>query len=504
MKKYFAYVRVSTVRQGEKGSSLQEQRAAIESYARRNNLAIAEWYEEMETAAKQGRPLFSKLLRALSVGRANGVIIHKIDRSARNLRDWAALGELHDRGIELHFAHESLDLNSRGGRLSADIQAVVAADYIRNLRDEIRKGFYGRLKQGLYPLPAPIGYLDQGGGVAKTFDPLRGPLIVKAFSLYATGGWSLDALCEELDRRGLRTKAGRRVTRNSLATILHNPFYLGLIRIERTQETFQGVHPPLVDKSLFDRVRAALDQRSSHKTRHHSFRYQRALRCSSCARTLAASRHKGHVYYRCQTKACPTTCIRQESLDDVLRVATSDFALSDAELKETAADIKAMLLDRKGDAADEVKNLALAIAAIDDRLSRLTDAYVDQILDRETFLARKERLLDDRAALTSSKTSIESGDDQIEKRAARILGLVKALGNMADLENDDQLRSLLKNTISNFAVSGKSVAIAWQNPFFQLSKWDSAPSGGPERTRTSSGLVVSPISMGLLPTSLRV
>jgi site-specific DNA recombinase len=147
MKQYFAYVRVSTVRQGEKGSSLQEQRAAIESYARRNNLTIAAWYEEMETAAAQGRPLFTKLLKALDRRLAAGVIIHKIDRSARNLRDWASLGELHDRGTELHFVHESVDFNSRGGRLSADIQAVVSADYIRNLRDEIRKGFHGRLKQ---------------------------------------------------------------------------------------------------------------------------------------------------------------------------------------------------------------------------------------------------------------------------------------------------------------------------------------------------------------------
>ncbi len=53
---------------------------------------------------------------------------------------------------EVHFANESLDLQSRGGRLSADIQAVVAADYIRNLREETRKGFYGRLKQGLCPM----------------------------------------------------------------------------------------------------------------------------------------------------------------------------------------------------------------------------------------------------------------------------------------------------------------------------------------------------------------
>jgi hypothetical protein len=56
MKGYVAYVRVSTVKQGKKGSSLQERRTAIENYARRHGLVIATWFEEQETAAKQGRP----------------------------------------------------------------------------------------------------------------------------------------------------------------------------------------------------------------------------------------------------------------------------------------------------------------------------------------------------------------------------------------------------------------------------------------------------------------
>src|SRR5262250_985510 len=183
MKQFYGYVRVSTAKQGEKGVSLQEQRDAIERYAQRNGLQISEWFEERETAAKRGRPIFNKMLKLLKSGKSDGVIIHKIDRSARNLKDWADLGELIDGGIEVHFANESLDLHSRGGRLSADIQAVVAADYIRNLREETIKGFYGRLKQGLYPLPAPVGYLDQGRGRPKVIDPLNGPLVRLAFEL---------------------------------------------------------------------------------------------------------------------------------------------------------------------------------------------------------------------------------------------------------------------------------------------------------------------------------
>src|SRR6185437_14313254 len=194
LEKYFGYIRVSTAKQGERSVSLPEQRSAIERYALKNNLVIADWFEERQTAAKKGRPVWSQMLKGLRQGKARGVIIHKIDRSARNLKDWADLGELIDQGIEVHFANESLDLNSRGGRLSADIQAVVAADYIRNLREEAKKGIYGRLKQGFLPSGAPVGYLNHGGGKQKTIDPEKGPLVRKAFLLYATGNYTIRTL----------------------------------------------------------------------------------------------------------------------------------------------------------------------------------------------------------------------------------------------------------------------------------------------------------------------
>tara|TARA_R110000868_G_scaffold162329_12_gene393505 strand:- start:30738 stop:30950 length:213 start_codon:yes stop_codon:yes gene_type:complete len=52
MEDYFAYIRVSTVKQGEKGVSLQEQRDAIQRYADRKNIAISRWFEERQTATE--------------------------------------------------------------------------------------------------------------------------------------------------------------------------------------------------------------------------------------------------------------------------------------------------------------------------------------------------------------------------------------------------------------------------------------------------------------------
>jgi DNA invertase Pin-like site-specific DNA recombinase len=46
MKSYYAYIRVSTTRQGEEGVSLQEQRRAILEYASHRGMTVTEWFEE--------------------------------------------------------------------------------------------------------------------------------------------------------------------------------------------------------------------------------------------------------------------------------------------------------------------------------------------------------------------------------------------------------------------------------------------------------------------------
>lgn len=473
MNRYFAYIRVSTVKQGEQGSSLQEQKAAVEIYAKRHNLKIAEWFEEQETAASQGRPLFNRMLKELDRGRATGIITHKIDRSARNLKDWARLGELADRGIELHFAHESIDLTSRSGRLSADILAVVAADYIRNLRDEVRKGFYGRLKQGLYPLRAPIGYLDQGGGKPKIIDPVAGPLIRAAFELYRSGLWSLDTLGAELYARGLRNRQGSRVTMNGLSTILNNPFYTGIIKLRSTNEVFPGVHDPLIDVGLFDEVQAVLQGRTPHRGTRRRYRYQRLIRCATCHYALIAERQKGHVYYRCHTKSCPRTSLREEHIDAQLAKQALSLRLTDAEWALAKADIDALLDSRTLDVPIERGKIEMQRKTVADRLARMTDAYVDGVIDKETFLMRKEQLIRELAALHSTLSALNDAGATTRAAARRILELANRWSCFADSVSELEIDKLLADTTSNLSVSGKELAIKWQKPFDDLVKFES-------------------------------
>ena len=104
-----------------------------------------------------------------------------------------------------------------------------------------------------------------------------GPLIRKTFELYGTGQYNLETLGKELYRLGLRTKSGREVKISSLSVVLNNPFYFGLICIHKTNETFVGIHEPIIGKVLFDRVQAVLTGKTNTRSQKHDYPYRRMV-----------------------------------------------------------------------------------------------------------------------------------------------------------------------------------------------------------------------------------
>ncbi len=429
------------------------------------------------------------MLQGLEAGKASGVVIHKIDRSARNLRDWADLGDLIDRGVEVHFAHESLDLHSRGGRLSADIQAVVAADFIRNLRQEVVKGIYGRLKQGLYPFEAPIGYRNMGKGKPKEIDPIQGPLVRQAFELYASGEYNFDQLRTEMHRRGLRGRGGCAISLNTFTAILNNPFYIGLIHIRRNGQTFQGVHQPLISKALFDRTQAVLrGNRPLASGYKNDFRFRRMIRCGGCGTHLIGERAKGrYVYYRCHKPACGPVCLKEEVVEDAFLETFSRLRLEPGDVR----DVRDIVDDIRGvdvEAAQErTVALDLQIAKCEDRLSRLTDVLIDGAIDKDAYEAKKVELLRERRDLLDKRKNLgrePSFTDTILKNLELAETAYLRYKNGIDAEK----RDLVVEVTSNFSGSGNKPAITLKSPFQEVVNWQVSKTGAPcrddFRTRT--------------------
>ena len=484
MHNYFGYIRVSTARQGERGVSLQEQHDAIARYAQANGITVCEWFEERITAAKTGRPVFSRMLDKLRDDKARGIVIHKIDRGARNLRDWACLGELLDAGMDVRFAHEALDMKSRGGRLAADIQAVVAADFIRNLKDETRKGMYGRLKQGLLPLPAPLGYLDNGGGKPKTVCPISGPLIRRAFEAYATGQYSLHMLADEMHELGVRSRFGARVPHGAWARIIRNPFYMGLIRLKSTEECFQGIHEPLITSAIYDSVQEVLAGRMPKRTRVHDFTYRRIFHCRHCGNLLIGERQKGHVYYRCHTRNCRRSCLREEALESALLDALRQLEFSPQEIRLLRMEAEKLCCLRASNQDQLLDSLRLRNDATRSRLERLTDAYIDRMLTKDAFESRRKDLIREQLTIADEIRRLESGDGDVNASIESILELAISVYSTYELSKATEKRELVKNIFSNRTVAGKSIGLTMRKPYRAMADRPTGSCGAPSRSTT--------------------
>ncbi|MCP4318013.1 MAG: recombinase family protein [Hyphomicrobiales bacterium] len=467
MKNCFGYVRVSSHKQGE-GVSLEAQKDAILRFAAQNEIKVIRWFEEQQTAAKCGRPVFNQMLKILRAGKAAGVVMHKIDRSARNFFDWAKIGELADSGIDVHFATESLDFHSRGGRLTANIQMAVAEDYVRNLRSEVLKGQRGQLERGFYPFSAPIGYQNNGKHALKTIDPASGPMVRCAFELYASGQYSLHGLRRELASRGLSKANGEPLSKGCVEKFLANPFYTGIIRIKRTGEIFQGEHEPLISAKLFERVIAVREGKSGKKLTRHNHLFRGLFRCGNCSRSMIPERQKAFVYYRCQFADCHGNCVREDRLAGAVTKVLNSVNLTDAiiaEIERRSVEWARKYTKSKNDRAE-----ALRLAKLDERMEQLEDAAIAGIIDADNFSRRKRELLHERSALLEAiENAKRSRRDP--KMIGKFLERLKNLSEHYEFADPTGKREIVEFAVSNRTVKDKKVFV---EPSYWLAKTQDA------------------------------
>ena len=216
---------------------------------------MEEFVDRGESAKTANRAGLQALLKRLEEGDITHVIVHKVDRLARNRADDVAIVmKIRGAGAHLVSVTENID-ETPSGLLLHGIMSSIAEFYSRNLATEIIKGTTQKAKTGGTPFRAPLGYLNtreffDGREIRTiTVDTERAPLIKIAFDLYATGQYALIDLATILEARGLRSRPGRRTPAkvlgaNRLNAILRNDYYIGALHYNGG--FYQGRHEPLV------------------------------------------------------------------------------------------------------------------------------------------------------------------------------------------------------------------------------------------------------------------
>src|SRR5262249_13301393 len=122
------YARVSTDRQADHGVSLEAQEAKIRAMAMVQGAELIDLIVDGGESGKNlKRPGMERVLSLVEGRQIEAVIVAKLDRLTRSVKDLCALLELFEkRGVALVSVADSLDTNSAAGRLVITIMAAVS------------------------------------------------------------------------------------------------------------------------------------------------------------------------------------------------------------------------------------------------------------------------------------------------------------------------------------------------------------------------------------------
>lgn len=473
------YLRVSTKKQlytaidiDPDGNSITTQREITGVKANNLGATVIKEFIEPGHSAKTlvERPVFRELLAYLQANQGiKYVVVYMRSRAFRNHFDAAIVQvQLQKMGIRLVSAKEDFG----EGPTAVAMEGML--DIMNGLQNtlqglDVQTKMSNKAKAGGTIGLAKLGYrnvrVEYDGRPVNTIalDPVRAPLVRKAWELYATGDFGLERLEATMADLGLTARASgslpeRPVSFKYLHRMLQDPYYLGYVVYKG--ELHPGRHDPIVDQQLFDRVQEVVDFRSKNGQRDRVLQHylKGLLFCERCERNERTSRliyteAKGrngtrYGYFLCrgrQDGVCDLQYLAADRVEDAIVEHYADLRLP----ANFAAGIRERI---EVTLADEHSNVKVMHAALTRKLrdldlkeERLLDLAADGNLPQ---IKIKSRL----RAIQGERSSAEAGLSRTgAEMAVGVAVLTSAIDLVADprslyIGGSDEIRRNLNQT----------------------------------------------------------
>src|SRR6202047_539081 len=219
--KTIGYVRVSTDKQADRGVSLEAQAEKIRAMAVVHNAELLEIIVDGGESAKSlNRPGMARLLALVDAGEVQTVIIAKLDRLTRSVKDLCTLLERFTRrGVALVSVAESLDTGSAAGRLVLKIMTAVSQWEREAIGERTRDAMRHKRSQGERVGNIAFGFRLAGDGQHVEPDPEEQAALAEIRRLRREGA-TLRGIAAALNHRALRTRRGTPWRLESVARVL--------------------------------------------------------------------------------------------------------------------------------------------------------------------------------------------------------------------------------------------------------------------------------------------
>ncbi len=465
--RYFVYARKSTEDEDRQVLSIEAQIAELKEFAAKEKLEITDSFFESKTAKEPGRKIFGEMLARIEQGHADGILSWHPDRLARNSVDGGKIIHLVDRGAikALKFPTFWFEPTPQG-LFMLNIAFGQSKYFVDNLRENVKRGLRQKLRNGVWPSFAPVGYLNNARTRGIDVDPAKSAMIKKVFELYATGQYSLLSLVNWCETHNLTGGYHRKLSVNAVFSMLQNIFYLGLMRYKG--EVFEGTHEPLISKKLFEEVQKVRSTRArTRKKLHRDFAFTGLMKCS-CGCSITAETQKGHNYYRCTKKrgqCLEKHFLREEELERQIKQYLQIIALSDQDQGKIMIELDKNELTAKTQAQANVKNLKCELEQINQQLEKLLDVYLGDTISTEEYTSIKQKILTRKLEFNEKIKDFEQNNwSWVEPAREFILSLNKADNLLRSSEKSD-LAAFLKNIGSNRILQNRQLHFDYEIPY---------------------------------------
>jgi site-specific DNA recombinase len=470
MTRVCVYMRISTD-EDHQPTSLATQRERLERYCE----AMEDWhvvaaFEDQASGTSLARPGLQQALALAREQRFDLLLVYRVDRLSRKVRQLAGLCEELDRlQVVLKSATEPFETGSAAGRMMLQMLGVFAEFEHATIVDRVTAGLERRVREGKWMSGrTPYGYTRASGLLVP--DPARAPIVRRIFQLYADGKLGTTSLARQLDAEAAPSPRKQGWSPNALQLILTNPAYRGLVRWNG--ETHPGLHEPLIDEETFGQVQSIMGRRgqdaSLRRGNPTEFLLSGLVRCHHCGRayvgTSAHGRNGRYTYYACSTryKYGPEKCqgdrLPKDRLEQLVLSQLASLYRDGDTIRQALADAAKLTENERPELQDRLDATQAEIAQLERKLERYFEAFETGDLSAALCQERVRGLRDRLETLHGHDADLSrqlATDGHTPPDTADLSNLANEIEGVLATESPEQGKELLRHLIKEIRVHNR-------------------------------------------------
>lgn len=461
----YGYLRVSTLRQADlEHGSLDAQADEIKHYLKFRETPQTQFHleellrEEGRSGKDTDRPQLKKLLEAVRRGDVDAVVVTKIDRLTRSVRDFYELwGEFEEHGVQLISVRDQFDTTTPMGKAMVNMILTFAQLEREMTAERTRHKMLWHAEQGLWNGGRPPGYrLDPKQKGMLFPHPEERKLVELIFKKYLELG-SAGEVAKYLVRQGIKTPThtsrrgrpvgGKTFYKTTILRILRNPVYIGKVRYNGS--IYDGKHEPIIPVDLFNEVNEHLKEhaprrRNPREPREHAYLLQGLLFCGRCGGHMTPKTcspwKQNYFYYQCSRNghtngtACSMRYAPAPALERAIVAKILEIALNSEELERIIRDANANSnesLKRLGEDRHRAELRLQTVIAETRKIVEVIKEMGKQAL--KTVGGELRKLEAERTALEAQIEEIRSEEALVESQAMDAGVMAGSLRTFADI-----------------------------------------------------------------------